>query len=95
MSFLKRLFGGGNSVSASEPEVAAEQEYQGYRLRSTPRKEEGQYRLCGLIEHEAEGGIRSHRLIRADLFSAADEATEAFFRKARQVIDEQGDRIFD
>ena len=94
MSFLKRLFGGSTSSRAAEPQPAAEQEYQGYRLRSTPQKEEGQYRLCGLVEREAGGELKTHRLIRADLFTSSEDATDAFFRKARQVIDEQGDRVF-
>jgi hypothetical protein len=94
MSFLKRLFGGGRSAMSSEPEIAAEQEYSGYRLIAAPQKEERQFRLAGRIERDREGQTQVHQLIRADLFTSVDDANEAFFRKARQVIDEQGDRIF-
>jgi hypothetical protein len=93
MSFLKRLFGGGSTEPAA-PKVTAESEYKGYRIRSTPQQEGAQFRLCGTVEREVGGEMKTHRLIRADVFMSADDATEAFLRKARQVIDEQGDRIF-
>ncbi|MEZ5800214.1 MAG: HlyU family transcriptional regulator [Nitratireductor sp.] len=38
------------------------------------------------------GEMKSHRLIRADLFMS-DEASQAFFRKARLVIAEQGESL--
>lgn len=94
MSFLKRLFGGSDSGDAGTGRPTAETEYKGYALRATPRQEGKQFRLCGIVEKEVDGAMRRHDLIRADLFMSADDATEAFLRKARQVIDEQGDRIF-
>jgi hypothetical protein len=95
MSFLKRLFGGGGGpASAGAEKPTAETEYKGYAIRATPQKEGQQFRLCGAIEKDVDGERRLHRLIRADLFASADDATEATLRKARQVIDEQGDRIF-
>lgn len=93
MSFLKRLFGG--DEGGKSPRVAAESEYEGYRIRATPQKAGDQYRLCGIIEKNIDGDVKSHTLIRADLFMAEDQATEATMRKARQVIDEQGERIFE
>ena len=33
-------------------------------------------------------------MIRADIFTSADEAAEASIRKAKQMIGEQGERIF-
>ena len=92
MSFFKRLFGGGNSTEASKP--AAEAEHKGFQIIATPQSEGGQYRLHGVISKSVDGETKSHTLIRADLFPDADQCAEVTIRKARQVIDEQGERIF-
>ena len=91
MSFLKKLFGG----SSPKPDVpVSEEEHDGYRLTATPQKDGGQYRLCGTIAKTVNGVEMTHRLIRADLFMGAEEASQAFFRKAKLVIREQGDNLF-
>ena len=95
MSFLKKLFGGGsNDNRAGEPRVAAEETYEGFRIAATPVPEGGQYRLTAVITKEIDGETKTHRLIRADLFPSEDEAAQFALRKARQVIDEQGERVF-
>jgi hypothetical protein len=68
--------------------------YKGYVITATPFQEGGQYQTCGVITREVDGEIKSHRFIRADRFPSLDDATETTIRKAKQVIDEQGDRIF-
>ena len=94
MSILKRLFGGGNSETPGE--TAAEvTEHEGYSIRPTPQKDGGQFRLCALITKEIDGTVREHRLIRADMFASSEEAANAAMRKAKQVIKEQGDAMFD
>ena len=93
MSFLKKLFGGGSS----EPKAAAvveEETYNGFHIAASPMPEGGQYRLAATITKTVDGEERSHRLIRADVFSSQDEAAQFAIRKAKQMIDEQGDRIF-
>lgn len=93
MSFLKKLFGvGGDTGGPSAP--AGEAEYEGFHIAATPQKEGGQFRLHGTISKEIGGETKTHTLIRADLFPSADAASEAMIRKAKQVIDEQGDGIF-
>ncbi|MDY8109671.1 HlyU family transcriptional regulator [Fulvimarina sp. 2208YS6-2-32] len=94
MSFLKRLFGGGSS-SEPAPDMRGDPErYEGFTITSAPMPEGGQFRLSALIEKTVEGKPRAHRLIRADLFPSRAEADAAALRKARRVIDEQGDRLF-
>lgn len=94
MSFFKRLFGGASSEeAAAEPKATAD--YKGYAIVATPQADGGQFRLCGTISKEVDGASKEHVLIRADMFPAADDAADAFMRKARQVIDEQGDKVFD
>lgn len=93
MSFLKRLFGGGTG-GAAEPVETEPVEYQGFVIRPAPFVEDGQHQVCALITKEVDGQLCEHRLIRADRFPGRDDAVEASLRKARQMIDEQGERIF-
>ncbi len=93
MGFLKRLFGGGDGGSSGgskmEPVL-----HEGYSIIPEPMKDGGQFRVCGTISKEIDGETKEHKLIRADLFPSADECIEATVRKAKQVIKEQGDRLF-
>ncbi|MCB1425311.1 MAG: HlyU family transcriptional regulator [Zhengella sp.] len=91
MSFLKRLFGGG---ADAQPIKAETVEYQGYALTPMPKAEGGMYRLQGLIVLGEGDGRREHMLIRADMFTTSDDAADAFMRKARLLIDQQGEDLF-
>ncbi len=92
MSFLKKLFGGGGSESADTKSKT--EAYQGYKITPQPAAEGGAYRVGALIEKEVDGEVKQHKLIRADTVQGLEAAEEASVRKAKQVIDEQGDRIF-
>ena len=92
MSWLSRLFGGG-SAAALTPE-AQPIEYEGYRIYPDPIPEEGQFRLAARIEKDFKGETRTHRLVRADLIRDRDEACRLAEMKARQMIDQTGDRMF-
>ncbi|MEM6616713.1 MAG: HlyU family transcriptional regulator [Pseudomonadota bacterium] len=92
MSFLKKLFGGGGDSGGGKP--AAETTYEGFAITAIPQSDSGQFRLSGTITKEVNGEMKEHRLIRADLFPSADECAEATIRKAKQVIDEQGEKLF-
>lgn len=91
MSFLKKLFGGG--AVKEEPAVEAI-EYNGFLIRPAPFVEEGQHQTCGIISKMIDGETKEHRFIRADRFASRDDAINVTMRKARQLIDEQGERIF-
>ncbi len=93
MSILSRLFGSKGSGSAAkevEPEI-----HEGFRVFAEPAKTASGWRLTARIEKEIGGTLKTHQLIRADTFDSHDAAIEAAGAKARQVIDEQGDRLFD
>ncbi|MBO0902670.1 HlyU family transcriptional regulator [Jiella sonneratiae] len=95
MSFLKKLFGSsGRDGAQAEPKVADSRDYEGFTIKATPMPEGGQFRLAAIIEKDVGGETKSHRMIRADLFASKDDATAFAFRKAEQVIDEQGEAIF-
>ena len=89
MSFLKTLFGWGK-----EPAVAREVEHKGFLIAAKPYLEGGQYQLAGTISRAAGDGRQEHAFIRADRFASRDAAAEAAIAKGRQLIDEQGDKLF-
>lgn len=91
MSFWKKLFGGGSQTAEAPGEPV---EHKGYTILPTPFLEGGQFQTCGVISKEINGEVKEHRFIRADRFSSKEDAVEVTIRKAQQVIDEQGDRIF-
>jgi hypothetical protein len=93
MSFWKKLFGGGGSEQ-EEPVVHKEIEHKGFTIRATPFKAEGQYQTSGIVSKEVGGVKKEHSFIRADRFTSLDDAIDVSLSKGRQIIDEQGERIF-
>jgi len=91
MSLLSRLFGGNRET---EPKAPPET-HDGYAIHPEPIKEGNRWRICARIEKEIGGEMKTHRLIRADMLDSEDDALAQSAAKARQMIDEQGDRIFD
>jgi hypothetical protein len=92
MSFFKKLFGLGGGAA---PEKAAEsQEYNGYAIRATPMKEGGQFQVCGVISKEIDGTLKEFKFIRVDRFTERETCEDLTLQKARQIIHEQGDRMF-
>ncbi len=69
-------------------------EYNGYRIRPAPYRRQGQYQTCGVIEKEIGGEVKEHRFIRAELHPSREDAIAFSIAKARQIIDEQGERLF-
>jgi hypothetical protein len=91
-SLFSGLFGGGNAASR---EVAADAiEYEGFLIRPTPYSRNGQFQTCGVIEKEIGGERKEHRFVRAESHPSAEQAVEFSITKAKQMIDQQGDRIF-
>ena len=98
LSFLNALwsrFGtAGKASDAGEPALPTV-EYNGYRIQPTPYASGGQYQTAGTIEKEFADGIKQYRFVRAETHpSSADAATFAI-AKGKQIINEQGDRVFD
>ncbi|MGR3461473.1 MAG: HlyU family transcriptional regulator [Roseovarius sp.] len=92
MSILSRLFGGGGAKrEAAETPV---EDYNGYLITPAPQKESDGYRVGARIEKELDGEVKVHHLLRADMLRDRDEAAAASLRKAKHLIDEQGERIF-
>ncbi len=94
MSFWKKLFGGGAGAAGASSGPAKSIEHKGFTIHAEPYKSEGQYQTAGRIEKEIDGLPKEHRFIRADRFASFDEAEEFALLKGRQIVDEQGERIF-
>jgi hypothetical protein len=92
MAFWNKIFGGGQQEGRA---ALAEIDHEGYSIAATPIREGNQYRLAATISKTIDGNVRTHRMIRADLFSSAQDAAEAAIAKAKRVIREQGDTIFE
>ena len=94
MFSLKTLlarFGGG----AAAPEAPSEAvEYKGYRIRPAPFRDGSQFQTAGTIEKDTAAGPREHRFVRAEKHPSRDDAVEFSLMKAKQIIDQQGDRLF-
>ena len=96
MSFLKKLFGGGEKSGEAEASGPTKQlEYKGYIVKATPYKEGGQWQTCGTVSKTIDGVAKEHRFIRADRFSDQDGAVEHSLVKGQQIVDQVGDRMFE
>jgi hypothetical protein len=93
MSFWSALFGGRGAASAEK--VSDPVDYKGYVIRAAPYKNNGQYQTAGSIAREIGGVRKEHRFIRADAYASYDDAVNFTLSKARQIVDLQGDRIFE
>ena len=91
MSFWKSLFGGG-APKAEKP--APREDYNGYTIEAKPFAEGGQFQLAGRITKTIDGAVKEHSFVRADRFSSMEDAESFTFVKARQIIDQSGDKIF-
>jgi hypothetical protein len=97
MSFLRSLFGIGGSkgeAGGGPAATAKEAEHKGFIIRATPYKEGGQFQTAGTIVKEIDGQMKEYKFVRADRFSTLEEAADLSLSKGRQIIDEQGERMF-
>lgn len=89
LSSIKSMLSGGEKKS-KEPETLPSVEYNGYIITPAPVQEDTGFRINGTITK----GEQSHTFIRADSLPSADSCAEEMIRKAKQMIDFQGDDIF-
>jgi hypothetical protein len=94
MSFLKSLFGLGKPTEPAEAAPAASIEHKGFTITAAPYRNEGQFQTAGTVSKEIDGSLREHRFIRADRHASQEDAVQFSLAKGRQIVDEQGDRLF-
>ncbi len=94
---LGKLFGGlfgKDSVDKDSKEEAESVEYKGFTITPLMRRDGGQYMTAGIIRKSIDGVAKQEEFIRADRHSSSDDAKQLSIAKGRQIIDEQGERLF-
>lgn len=69
-------------------------EHKDFLIIATPYSEGGQYQVCGVISKTIDGEVKEYRFVRADRCPGIEDAASIALNKGRQIIDEQGERIF-
>lgn len=93
-SILKGLWNRLAGAGEHEEPAAEAVEYKGFRIRPAPYSAKGGFQTAGVIEKKFETGTKEHRFVRAETHPSKDEAATFAITKGKQIIDEQGDRIF-
>jgi hypothetical protein len=94
LSFWKTLFGLSGKKPGQEAATAKQAEHKGFLIEARPYRDGGQYQTAGVISKDVGGTRKEHKFIRADRFTTLDEAADFAISKGRQIVDEQGDRLF-
>ncbi len=88
------MFSGGGGAAKPAAAQADPQEHAGCLIFAEPIREGSQLRLAGRIEKEVDGRKLVRNFVRADMFTSMDDALDCTFRKARQIIDQNGNALF-
>ena len=92
LSGIKSLFSASGESEAKAEEAV---EYNGFNIIPSPMSEGGQFRVAATISKQiSEEEVKTHNFIRSDLIPNRDECISITLRKAKMMIDQQGDRIF-
>ncbi|WP_068086289.1 HlyU family transcriptional regulator [Polycladidibacter stylochi] len=89
MSLFSRLFAG-----KQQPEKKQKEVYKGFEIQPNPAKRGGTWQTQGIITKQIDGENKQHEFIRADTHATKEEAQAHSLRKAKQIIDELGEDIF-
>ncbi len=92
--FLRRLTGGGAAADAAAAPRGPAVEYEGYAIHAIPRRQGAQWLTAGLITKASPDGVKEHHFIRAETHASQDDASAFAVVKAKQIIDERGDKLF-
>ncbi|MGE0120208.1 MAG: HlyU family transcriptional regulator [Dongiaceae bacterium] len=93
MGLVRGLFGSKESGTESAPAAEAI-EHEGYLIRPAPRRQGSSWLTAGSIAKQFPDGLKEHQFVRADTFADRETAATFAVSKARQIIAEQGDRMF-
>lgn len=94
MSLFSKLFGGGGGGAKDATPEAEPELHEGFAIYPDPQGVGGQYRVAARIEKVIDGEHKVHHLVRADTVANREDAAAMSLAKAKQVIKEQGDRLF-
>ena len=88
-SFFSKFFGGGGAAKRGGPVP-----YQGLTIQAAPEPAGDRWRLAGVISKQGGDATLERSFMRADTFPSREEAESFAIRKGKQIIDEQGEKLF-
>ena len=92
-NFLRRLMTPKRKeATGQESEWAVD--YKGYKIRPISYLQGSQWLTAGVITKQFADGVKEHRFVRADTHGTKDDADAFSIAKARQIVDERGDKLF-
>lgn len=96
MSFWSKLFGGGSGggEGGGSTDAGPGEDYKGFMITPVTMAAGSEFQLAGRIEKDIDGTVQRHDFVRADRFSSKTEAASMALAKGRQIVDEQGERMF-
>lgn len=94
LSRIGSIFGGAKQEQSAVRRDEEMVVYQDLRIYPMPIPEGGQWRLAATIVMGTGEEELEYALVRADVFSSRDDAASYSIRKAKQIIDEQGEKLF-
>ncbi|MEQ8355355.1 MAG: HlyU family transcriptional regulator [Kiloniellaceae bacterium] len=94
MGLFNKLFGSGGKTASGGANEGEAVDYNGFRIHPAAQPQNGQWLTAGVIRKEIDGEVKEHRFLRADTHPSAEAANDFAVIKGRQIIDEQGERIF-
>lgn len=94
MGFFSKLFGGGGDGGGAPAPTAEVEDYKGFQIQPAARRQGSQWLTAGIIRKEVDGEMKEHTFLRADTHGSQKDADDFSLVKGRQIVDEQGERIF-
>ncbi len=95
-SIFARLMGRFSGASqAAGGERGKPQEYNGFLIQAAPLRDGSQWLTAGFISKKVGDEQKEHRFIRADTHASREDAEAFSLTKARLIIDQQGEKLFD
>ena len=94
---IKRFFASATDgvVKDSPAKRSPPETYKDFVIEPAPRKQGTQWLTAGFISKDGPDGAREAEFIRSDMFASREDADACALAKARQIIDEQGERLFE
>ena len=94
-SIFSRLMGKLSGAARAGGERGARQEYNGFLIQAAPLQDGSQWLTAGFISKTFGDGQKEHQFIRADTHASKEDAEAFSLTKARLIIDEQGEKLFE
>ncbi len=91
---FRRLTGGGQGHDGAPQARGPAVEYNGFTIQAAPRRQGSQWLTAGVINKDFPDGVQEHHFIRAETHASQDEAQAFAIVKAKKIIDERGDLLF-